>query len=128
MMFITIICQTSRNVMSNGAWLLVPYLAWVTFRLYYKTRIKISISFIIVIAAFGESESLGCPVPVFRYALERWPADYYTAEIEYCHELSGESESVAKLLEKCSEGDGETLCNLYVKLKQVEGVGRQGQH
>jgi len=92
--------------------------------LYCKTKFKISISLLIVIAAFGGSESLGCSVPVFRYALERWPADYYLAEIEYSHELSGEAKSAATLLKKCSEGDGETLCNLDVRLKQVEGLSK----
>lgn len=92
--------------------------------MYCKTKFKISISLLIVIAAFGRPESLGCSVPVFRYALERWPADYYLAEIEYSHELSGEAKSAAELLKKCSEGDGETLCNLDVRLKQVEGLGK----
>lgn len=92
--------------------------------LYCNTKFKISISLLIVIAAFGGPKSLGCSVPVFRYALERWPADYYLAEIEYSHELSGEAKSAAELLKKCSEGDGETLCNLDVRLKQVEGLGK----
>lgn len=92
--------------------------------MYCKTKFKISISLLIVIAAFGGPESLGCSVPVFRYALERWPADYYLAEIEYSHELSGEAKSAVELLKKCSEGDGETLCNLDVRLKQVEGLGK----
>jgi hypothetical protein len=85
---------------------------------------KAIISLLIVIVAFGVSESLGCSVPVFRYALERWPADYYIAEIEYSQELADEAKSAAKLLEKHSEGDGETICNLHVKLKQVAGLDK----
>ena len=85
---------------------------------------KLFASLFIVAIAFGGSESLGCSVPVFRYALERWPADYYIAEIEYSQELAGDAKKAVDLLKKCSEGDGETPCNLHVKLKKVEGLSK----
>ena len=85
---------------------------------------KILVSLLLIAAAFGVSESLGCSVPVFRYALERWPADSYIAEIEYSQELSGEAKIAADMLEKCSQGDGEMPCNLHVQLKQVEGLSK----
>lgn len=92
--------------------------------MYCKILFKISISLLLVVAAFGGSESLGCSVPVFRYALERWPADHYIAEIEYSSELSPEAKSAAQLLEKYSNGNNQPLCNLQVTLKQVEGPGK----
>lgn len=79
---------------------------------------------LIVVTAFWGPACLGCSVPVFRYALERWPSDYYLAEIEYSGELTGEARDAADLLEKCSEGEGQTLCNLYVRSKQVEGLDK----
>lgn len=91
--------------------------------MYCKILFKISISLLLVVAAFGGSESLGCSVPVFRYALERWPADHYIAEIEYSSELSPEAKSAVDMLEKYADSNDQTLCNLQVKLKQVEGLG-----
>ena len=85
---------------------------------------KIFVSLLIVVAAFGGPACLGCSVPVFRYALERWPSDYYLAEIEYSGELTGEAKEAADFLEKCSEGEDQTLCNLYVRSKQVEGLDK----
>jgi hypothetical protein len=92
--------------------------------LYCKILFKISISLLLVVAAFGGSESLGCSVPVFRYALERWPADHYIAEVEYSSELSPEAKSAAELLEKYADDNNQTLCNLQVTFKQVEGPGK----
>jgi hypothetical protein len=92
--------------------------------LYYKRMFKLFASLFIVAIAFGGSESLGCSVPVFRYALERWPADSYNAQIEYSQELAGDAKKAVDLLKKCSEGDGETPCNLHVKLKKVEGLSK----
>ncbi len=91
--------------------------------MYCKILFKISIS-LLVVAAFGGSESLGCSVPIFRYALERWPADHYIAEIEYSSELSPEAKSAAELLEKYADDNNQTPCNLQVTLKQVEGPGK----
>jgi len=92
--------------------------------LYCKILFKISISLLLVVAAFGGSEFLGCSVPVFRYALERWPADHYIAEIEYSSELLPEAKSAAQLLEKYADDNNQTLCNLQVTLKQVEGLDK----
>jgi hypothetical protein len=45
----------------------------------------------------------GCNVPVFRYALERWPADAYRVTVFHRGELAGAQKEVAKALADASE-------------------------
>lgn len=52
------------------------------------------------ILALAGAEALGCSIPVFRYALERWPAEPYLAVVFHKGALSAEQEKVVEALRK----------------------------
>ncbi len=62
------------------------------------------LSAVVVITA--NSVSYGCSAPVFRYALENWPADPYFVGIVHKGELTGEAKAAAELLEKYCRSKG----------------------
>jgi hypothetical protein len=80
------------------------------------------VMFFMAVMILACSISLACSVPVFRYALERWQADPYTAQVEYSGELTGEAKDALQMLEGYSTGKGQTICNLDFKSTQVEGL------
>ena len=58
------------------------------------------------------AECQACSVPVFRYALERWPADYYQVVVYHRGELTAEQKEIVDLLGE--EGlAGETFTNVF---------------
>ena len=69
------------------------------------------------------STSHPCDVPVFRYALERWPPDVYEVLILHRGELSlEEKQSVDRILKAIDEGDLPVNCFLdLIDLNTEEG-------
>lgn len=61
---------------------------------------------------------LACSVPVFRYALERWPADSYTLVVACNTDLTAEQQVVVDALQNQTMG-GEGALNLYVHTVNV---------
>ena len=47
-----------------------------------------------------------CSTPVFRYALERWPSDYFPAVVFHRGEFSAEHKSVLKIFQTAGKNDG----------------------
>ena len=60
-----------------------------------------------------------CSVPVFRYALERWAPDAYTAVIYHRSKLSGEDVKAVEILEECEVGVG--AANLKLEFVDLDG-------
>ena len=54
-----------------------------------------------------------CQTPVFRYALERWPGDYYPLMIYHDKPLSADDKAIVGWLEKVQETEGSQV-SLYV--------------
>lgn len=69
----------------------------------------------VALLAWG-ANTLACSVPVFRYALERWPADLYRVTVFHRGPLSPEQRAVVDALRKASEDD---LVNLAVRTVDV---------
>ena len=59
--------------------------------------------------------SLGCAVPVFRYALERWVTDPYIVTVNRGDNLSEDAAKACELLESFSSWDNEAVANVVVR-------------
>ncbi|MBI5688268.1 MAG: hypothetical protein HZC54_24615 [Verrucomicrobia bacterium] len=68
-----------------------------------------------VLAWAAPSDVAACNVPVFRYALERWPADAYRVTVFHRGEMAGAQKEVAKALADASESSA----NLAVAVVDV---------
>lgn len=71
-----------------------------------------------LLAALGwaaAGDVAACNVPVFRYALERWPADVYRVTVFHRDDLAGAQKEVAKALTAASESSA----NLAVAVVDV---------
>jgi hypothetical protein len=68
---------------------------------------------LIILFILVEQPVFACSVPVFRYALERWPADYYEAVLIHRGQMT---EAQKKLLNELRQEDSETdaLLNLHL--------------
>lgn len=62
-----------------------------------------------------------CSVPVFRYALERWPSEYFNVLVFHRGQLSAEHKAVADWLGARAE-DANRPCNASVTLVDVSAV------
>jgi hypothetical protein len=62
-----------------------------------------------------------CSVPVFRYALEKWPNDPYQAVLFHRGELTAELEAVAERLGPDGRA-GEMFANVEFRAVDVEGI------
>jgi len=61
----------------------------------------------------------GCSVPVFRYALERWPADLYEVIVFHRGPLSSEKQALLEKLQYGSEA------NIYVSTYDISGKSNE---
>jgi len=92
---------------------------------HYKNRqksktlkyIRISVIFIIVISIIVPS-ILACNIPVFRYALERWPAGQFRIDVFYNGKLTIEDETAIKRLTSVSYKSG-GISNLLVRTVDI---------
>jgi len=57
--------------------------------------------------------ALACQTPVFRYALERWPGDYYPLMIYHDRPLGPDDKAIVNWLEKVQETEGSQV-SVYV--------------
>jgi hypothetical protein len=64
-----------------------------------------------------------CSVPVFRYALERWPADYYRVVVFHKGELTEDQKKVTDWLTECVSGEEmeDVVCNADVRVVNLAG-------
>ena len=58
--------------------------------------------------------AFACPVPVFRYALDRWPPDYYDAAVIYRGEMTEDQNQL------WDELDAEDDVTLNVRLSKID--------
>lgn len=63
------------------------------------------------------SSAFACSVPVFRYALERWPADYYEAVLIHRGQLT---EDDKQLLDELRQEDSETEDFLNLRILELD--------
>lgn len=73
----------------------------------------------IVLLALLAARADACTVPVFRYALERWPADDYEAVVFHRGPLDEESRALIAAFEKRAE---EASANLVVRTADLESA------
>lgn len=59
------------------------------------------------------SSAFACSIPVFRYAMERWPADYYDAVLIYRGQMTEDQKQLLEELQQVSP-EAEALLNLRV--------------
>lgn len=82
------------------------------------TRIRTSaVLGVLCLAAWLPTPARGCSVPVFRFALERWPADAYTISVVHRGPLTPEQETLVAGLEKPG------VANLRVRRVDVADPG-----
>ncbi len=75
---------------------------------------RVTTTSIVLCSLFSASVVIACNVPVFRYALERWPADLYEVVILYDGDLDQQqSEHVQALKELSRSSDGHANFNLH---------------
>jgi hypothetical protein len=79
-------------------------------------------------AAFGGAllvcllagQTAACSIPVFRYALERWPADLFVATVDVGGEATAATKAAVHWLEDQARPNGGSL-NLVVERQEVSG-------
>jgi len=72
-----------------------------------------TIIMLMVLFVLLPSSAFACSIPVFRYALERWPADYYEAVLIHRGQLTeNDKQLLNELRQEGSETEG--LMNLYI--------------
>ena len=80
-------------------------------------RLSLSIAPILLIAV--STAALACNVPVFRYALERWPADPYEIIVLHDGEMDSADQALLDTLRKASKSSSGTV-NCSVRAVDVE--------
>jgi len=70
-----------------------------------------------VLFVLVSSSAFACSVPVFRYAMERWPADYYEAVLIYRGQLT---EDQKQLLNELRQEDSETEAFLNLRILEAD--------
>lgn len=90
-----------------------------TFPLRLQRRRVLSALTFVVCALAATAAAFACSVPVFRYALERWPSDPYRAVVFHRGQLDDETKRLAgELLLRSREQGG--LANIDVHVVDVE--------
>ena len=84
-----------------------------------KTKLLAAVALLVQISV------LACNVPVFRYALERWPVSPYRAVVVRDKELSKEDKANYDLLEKAGNGE-DGMLNLVVWNPNKEDLEKSG--
>ncbi|MBA7476711.1 hypothetical protein ES707_12105 [subsurface metagenome] len=69
-----------------------------------------------VICPLWPSSAFACSIPVFRYAMERWPADYYEAVVIHRGQMT---EDQKQLLNKLRQEDSEVEAFLNLRIVEV---------
>ncbi len=68
-------------------------------------------------SALVPSSAFACSIPVFRYAMERWPADYYEAVVIHRGQMT---EDQKQLLNKLRQEDSEVEAFLNLRILEVD--------
>ncbi|HBE42288.1 MAG TPA: hypothetical protein DDW27_13975 [Bacteroidales bacterium] len=83
-------------------------------------RILILIFVVVGVNSFISPDSMSCPVPVFRYALEYWDAAPYRVEIFYKNSLESEEEELLIYFLRTSDGS-DIKANLEIRKIDIQG-------
>lgn len=73
----------------------------------------------------GAARAFACSTPVFRYALERWPADPYEIVVTHRGALEGEAKQASDALDAAYR-DAEETANIYPRFEDLSGGGAEG--
>jgi hypothetical protein len=84
-----------------------------------RIRQTCSVVLLAALAWAATSDVAGCNVPVFRYALERWPADAYRVTVFHRGEMAGAQKEVAKALSDASESSANLAVAVVDVAKEV---------
>lgn len=76
--------------------------------------------FVLCFAITVASAAVACQVPVFRYALERWPADDYAIVILHDGPLSKANQGTVRMLRESADGSA-ARGNFQVKTVEISG-------
>ncbi len=76
-------------------------------------RQRSTIIMLMVLFVLVPSSAFACSVPVFRYALERWPADYYEAVLIHRGQLTEDEKQLLNELRQ-EDSEVEDLLNLHI--------------
>jgi len=80
-------------------------------------------AFCILIFAFLTCSAFACPVPVFRYAMERWAQDYYDAVIIHRGRIAEDDPAVSFLRSKMEEGLNLRLSEIDISSNTEDEAG-----
>lgn len=80
-------------------------------------RQHITIIMLMVLFVLVPPSVFACSVPVFLYAIERWPADYYEAAFIHRGQLT---EDQKQLLDKLRQEDNKTAALLNLRILEVD--------
>ena len=72
------------------------------------------------VVACGGGPARACSIPVFRYALERWPPDRYGVAVFHRGRLAQADQAVADRLKQRAL-DETAPCNMIVRLVDLQG-------
>ncbi|HUU20449.1 MAG TPA: hypothetical protein VMW72_25090 [Sedimentisphaerales bacterium] len=76
-------------------------------------RQRTIIIMLIILFILVEQPVFACSVPVFRYAMERWPADYYEAVLIHRGQLTEDDKQLLDELRQ-EDSEAEALLNLHI--------------
>ena len=80
--------------------------------------------FLLLVLVAAPAVSYACQVPVFRYALERWPADNYEMVILHDEPLSP---AQAKLVERLRDSNHKSPTSANFQIRKVNALKSQNQ-
>lgn len=83
----------------------------------------VSLALLVLLA--GINVAIACTVPVYRFALERWPADPYEVYVYHEGELTSEQRSLLEPLAKADRSEG-TGGNVRLHLVDIQGPELNG--
>ncbi len=77
------------------------------------------VSVLSLVTLLSTTAAWACSVPVFRYALERWPADYYVAVVFHRGPLTAQQKKIVELMSEDGLA-GKKHANVYAVAVDVE--------
>ena len=74
-----------------------------------KSRIRVMAVVVTALVAVCATDLDACSTPVFRYALERWPSDYFPAVVFHRGDLSAEHKRVVETIRTAATDNGANI-------------------
>jgi len=87
--------------------------------LFSNLSVSAVVALLVAMFVAAPSSVIACDVPVFRYALERWPASFYNVIVFHRGELPAEARAAADWLGSLADEDANRPCNVAVRTFDV---------